>query len=327
MVHIFRHILPALLLISTYLNAYHAFTAVRPTITPSTTLHASSQAMSSAFKVFQTPSPNPIHSTPYTGSIPIFVPKPSSIMNEIKSVSPLATAVMTGKKVEREMEDVKWTMVEDNRSRKRRVVDTIEKIDNFNGISTPLLRFRTSIKTSAPYKPYFLSHFASFLMDLEQRSKWDDTVKTVKEIYPLDLISGNALFSSPEHGILTRLGIGHCTTKPAAGGLVTPREQLTLCGINSHDDNGGIIWGFECPENMDKLFPLNVNRITRARSHYFSTTLRPRTSGDGFDVEYVIQLQIGGRIPSWSTAPIVIQTIKQLFKHAMVYYGDRKSVV
>mmetsp|Transcript_17194 Transcript_17194/g.35401 ORF Transcript_17194/g.35401 Transcript_17194/m.35401 type:complete len:355 (+) Transcript_17194:205-1269(+) len=326
MIHANKNIRQALILILTYLNVYHAFTAVTPTSTPSTILQASAEAMSSASKMFQNLSPNPIRSTPHTGSIPISVPKSSSIMNEIKSVSPLATAVMTGRKVERDMDDLKWTMIEDNRSRKRRLVDTIEKIDNFNGISTPLIRFRKTIESSAPYKPHFLTHFASFLMDLEQRSKWDDTVKNVEEIYPLDLVSGNALFSSPEHGILTRLGIGHCTTKPAAGGLVSPREQLTLCGMNSYDENGGIIWGFECPDFMDDLLPPDLKRNTRARSHYFSTAVRPSSSCTGFDVEYIIQLEIGGRIPAWSTTPVVIQTIKQLFKHAAVYYGPDGGV-
>ncbi|GMH58077.1 hypothetical protein TrRE_jg5146, partial [Triparma retinervis] len=145
-----------------------------------------------------------------------------------------------------------WTMMEDNRGKKNKSFTTIEKIDKFNGIDTPLLRFRTTIK-SGTYKQSFVQHFANLIMKKPQRSPWDPACESVSEVYPLDLAVGNSLFSSSSPsscGVLTRLGVGHCTTKPAAGGLVSPREQLTLCGINEFPTGGGVVWGYECPPSM-----------------------------------------------------------------------------
>ena len=60
-------------------------------------------------------------------------------------------------------------------------------------------------------------------------------------------------------------------------------------------------------------------RFARARSHLFSTTLTP-TSDDTFDVEYVLQLEIGGKIPTWLTSPILVDTVKSLFRRAEPFF-------
>ena len=166
-------------------------------------------------------------------------------------------------------------------------------------------------------------------MSKSLRTLWDQTCDSVDEIYPLDLLVGNQHFTKSlpydlagSSVVLTRLGIGHCTTKPAAGGLVSPREQLTLCGINESPNVGGVIWGYECPSSMNNLFPSGLQTLTRAKSHVFAASIERTKDGEGFVVEYVIQLEIGGRIPTWTTAPMVTQTIKNLFKFTHGYFGE-----
>lgn len=110
---------------------------------------------------------------------------------------------------------------------------------------------------------------------------------------------------------------------------ITAREQLTLCGIQDFQDGSCIIWGTEMEEWHNHMLPPGP-RHTRAKSHIFTTTLTP-TSDNSFDVEYVLQLQIGGKIPVFLTAPIVTETVKNLFKTADQYFrgkdGDLREFI
>ena len=153
--------------------------------------------------------------------------------------------------------------------------------------------------------------FANFIMELDQRKRWDPQIENVYEIHPLrDLDAANAEMGFGKYGDCTKLGIGYCQTKANLG--ISPREQLTLCGIQNFDCGSTVIWGVEMEESHDHLFPAG-ERHTRAKSHIFSTTLTP-TSANTFDVEYVLQLEIG--LPTWLTTPIMYDTIKKLFRTA-----------
>ena len=267
---------------------------------------------SHAYRAYASPNLRSIKSTPQSGGLSIDTPDPKEVMDAICEVSPLASNVIHGTEAE---DALKWTRIEDYTRRSNPSVATIEKVESYCGITTPLLRFRTHV--NGPFKP---GRFAALIMDVEQRSKWDPACESVNEIYPLDLKEGNEVFG--DYGVVTRLGVGHCTTKPAAGGLVSPREQMTFCGINEFQD-GAIVWGFEMPDDVD-LWPEGSKRKTRARSHLFSTTMK-RTE-TGFDLEYCLQLEIGGKIPAWSTTPIVVQTIRSLFKYTHKYFGEGGGV-
>jgi hypothetical protein len=70
--------------------------------------------------------------------------------------------------------------------------------------------------------------------------------------------------------------------------------------------------------------PSHYDRVTRAKSHLFSTTLVP-TSESSFDVEYVLRLEIGGKIPTWLTIPIVTDSVKRMFKCAKDVYANHKE--
>eukprot|EP01083_Nonionella_stella_P099020 278504_1 len=100
------------------------------------------------------------------------------------------------------------------------------------------------------------------------------------------------------YGDCTRLGIGYCRTK--SNPIVDGREQLTLCGIQELPNNGCIIWGTEMEEWHNNLMPEDAVRLPRAKSHLFGVALVP-TGPDSFDVEYILQLSVGGRIPGFLT--------------------------
>lgn len=210
--------------------------------------------------------------------------------------------------------ELMWKTIESN---KNKVVHKIEKIDNFKGLGSPILRFRSSLKG-----PCVTDAFSNFIMTLDERKKWDRAIADVRELYPIhDLDAANIAMGFGQYGDCSRLGVGYCQTKAAFG--VSPREQLTLCGIQDFQDGSTVIWGTEMEDRHNHLFPQG-QRQTRAKSHLFSTTLIP-TSDDSFDVEYVLQLDIGGGMPTWLTAPVVVDTVKSLFRHAEKFFKGEEG--
>lgn len=190
----------------------------------------------------------------------------------------------------------------------------VEKIDNFQGVGVPILRFRATLEG-----PCIGEGFANFIMNTEDRKKWDSQIDNVYEAYPiLDLDTANTAMGF-KYGDCSRLGVGHCLTKPNLG--IDAREQLTICGINDFADGSCVIWGTEMESWHDHLLPPG-KRVTRAKSHIFSTTLVP-TSEKTIDVEYVLQLEIGGRIPNWMTTPIIVDNVKKLFRCSGDFFNNK----
>lgn len=80
-----------------------------------------------------------------------------------------------------------------------------------------------------------------------------------------------------------------------------------------------MLWGIELEEDQNHLFPVEQpKRQPRSTSHLFATTIIP-TGDDTFDVEYLLQIEIGG-FPGWLTGPIVVETVKKMFRFANVYF-------
>jgi len=256
--------------------------------------------------------------------VPIELPDFDELFGRVQQVSPLCRLALEGQRgnsgarggfdfIERvsSSSDLKWKTVESNQ---RRLVSQVEKIDNFQGINAPILRFRASM-----LGPCDAGAFAKFIMNLDDRKKWDAQIDDVYEAYTiqdLDLVN-NAM--GVNYGECTQVGVGHCITKPNLG--IDAREQLTICGINEFSDGSSVIWGTEMEEYHNYLFPPG-RRVTRSKSHLFSTTLIP-TGPESFDVEYVIQLEVGGKIPNWMTTPIVIENVKKLFSCAQDFYLNK----
>ena len=99
--------------------------------------------------------------------------------------------------------------------------------------------------------------------------------------------------------------------------VVSPREQLTLCGLQEFPGGASIVWGIELEDNQNDLFPPG-ERLIRSRSHIFSNAIIP-TGDNTFDCEYGLCLEIG-RFPEWLARAVLVTICRDLFKYAQKYY-------
>ena len=72
----------------------------------------------------------------------------------------------------------KWKKVENN---KKKMVHAIERIDNFQDLGPPLLRWRASLEG-----PSHGEMFADFIMNAEKRQSWDPQIDVVSNLYPIN---------------------------------------------------------------------------------------------------------------------------------------------
>jgi len=255
------------------------------------------------------------------GGVEIELPNFDELFNRISQVSPLARLSLEGGEVngKRGLAGISdalsntfnWKTIESN---KNGHVQRIDKIDRFQGLPAPLLRFRSNLKG-----PCVADCFTNFLTTFDYRSKWDPSIAQVYERFPiLDLDTVNKAMGFGKYGDCTQIGVGYCQTKPSFG--VDSREQLTMCGIQELKDGSSIIWGTEMEERHNHLLP-EGKRYTRAKSHLFSTSLVPLNDGS-FDVEYCLQIEIGGNLPNWITTPIVVDNVKNMFKTCAAFFSE-----
>ena len=206
---------------------------------------------------------------------------------------------------------LKWKMVEKNT---KGIVHQIDRIDNFGQKKCPILRFRSSLEG-----PCDGEAFARLTLRHEERSQWD---ASIDEAYERIAIEDPATTTSTATGLgsfgdCRRMSVAYCKTKSYLG--VSGREQLIVGGIQDFPDGSTVIWGTEMQDRFNHLLPEGA-RTTRAKSHLFSTTLVP-TGPNQFDVEYCVQLEVGGNIPTWITTPIIVDTIKSQLRYAKGYFG------
>lgn len=247
------------------------------------------------------------------------------LFHQIKEVSPLAKVVMeNGSKEHRSLNalesvpsgPLKWKTVE-KRKGGSGPVKHIEKLESYNGIKAPLLRFRAEIEG-----PCVGDYFGKYILDLNARKKWDSQIENVYELHGFDDLDpvNIAMGFGRQYGDVTRMGIGYGKTKP---GIVTPREQMFLYGMQEFPDGSCVLWGSEMDEEYNFLLPPGT-RHTRAKSHLFSATLVP-TSPNSFDIEYVVQMEVGGGVPVFLTTPVLIDTVKKLLKTADAEFSGREG--
>jgi hypothetical protein len=239
------------------------------------------------------------------------------LFDRIQQASPLAKRVMEGNSHggfdsiddSRHYPELRWKKVEAN---DRNTVHRIDKLDSFQNVKTPLLRFRSTIKG-----PCIGERFSHFIMDLEERKKWDDQIAYQEELYPIEDVKSidDMLGDDGRFGKSIRLGVGYVRTKQ---GIISPREQLIIGGHQEYKDGSTILWGTEMEEYHNHLLPAG-QRHTRAKSHLFAATLAP-TGDNSFDVEYLLQMDIGGGLPNFMTTPAISDAVKKLFTHAKGYF-------
>lgn len=246
----------------------------------------------------------------------IELPNFELLFDRIQQASPLAKLVMEGNSEggfaaiddKSHHPELRWKKVEAN---DRNAVHRIDKLDSFQNVKTPLLRFRSSIQG-----PCIGERFSNFIMDLEERKKWDDQIAYQEELYPIDDMDAiDAMLDTDRFGKCVRVGVGYVRTKQ---GIISPREQLILGGHQEFKDGSTILWGTEMEEFHNHLFP-EGQRHTRAKSHLFCATLAP-TGDNSFDVEYLLQMDVGGGLPNFMTTPAIADAVKKLFGHAKGYF-------
>jgi len=256
-----------------------------------------------------------------TVGVEIELPDFDEMFRRITQVSPLAKLAIEGGGTGESggfsaVEDVsqpeiKWKNVLNNR---RKQVHRIDRIDNFQNLGPPLLRWRASMEGRC----HGLK-FAEFIMDKKRRQSWDPQIDNVQELYPInDLDNANIAMGCGKYGDCQKLGVGYTLTLQHPIGI-SPREQLTLCGIQNFDDGSSLIWGTEMEEWHNHLMPAG-ERKERARTHLFSIALVP-TGEDSFDAEYSLQLDFGGNIPHWLSANLIVDSVKGMFSVAQPFFN------
>lgn len=256
-----------------------------------------------------------------TAGVEIELPDFEELFGRIKTVSPLAKLAIEGGGTgagggfaavnEISPAGTKWKNILNS---KRKQVHRVDRIDNFQNLGPPLLRWRASMEG-----PCHGLKFSEFIMDKNKRKQWDPQIDTVCELYPInDLDNANIAMGFGKFGDCQKLGVGYTLTQQHPIGI-SPREQLTLCGIQKFEDGSFLIWGTELEEWHDHLLPAG-ERKTRARSHLFSIALVP-TGENTFDVEYSLQLDFGGGLPHWLTSNIVTDSVKGMFSVAQPYFN------
>ena len=239
------------------------------------------------------------------------------LFERIQMASPLAKAVMEGNSEggfnaiddKSHHPELLWKKIEAN---DRSTVHRIDKMERFQNVKIPLLRFRATING-----PCIGEKFSNFIMDLEERKKWDDQIAYQEELYPIDDVGvvDEMHGDVGRFGKCVRVGVGYVRTKQ---GILSPREQLIIGGHQEFKDGSTILWGTEMEEFHNHLLPPG-QRHTRAKSHMFAATLAP-TGDNSFDVEYLLQMDVGGGIPNFMTTPAIADTVKKLFVHAKDYF-------
>lgn len=249
----------------------------------------------------------------WTTGVEIELPDFETLFDRVQAASPLAQHVMEGNSGGFESlaggsDTLKWKKLESNA---RKTVHQIDKLDSYQNVKTPLLRFRSSIKG-----PLIGERFSHFIMDLDERKKWDDACAKNHEVYPIDNLDAvNAILGDEErYGTCTRVGVGYTQTKQS---IISPREQLIIGGMQEFKNGATMLWGTEMEEQHNYLLP-EGQRHTRAKSHLFAATLAP--TNDGFDVEYLLQMDVGGGVPHFLTTPALVDAIKKLFDHTKRYF-------
>lgn len=162
-----------------------------------------------------------------------------SLLQDVCKVSPLAKQALNEKNpgginaISKEDDACKWKVTDSFNP--NRLVKEIDKIDNYQNNGVPIVRLRSSL--SGPEKRRG-ECFAELITTEELRHQWDATNDIVDEIYAGDLEEVKK-YQDPKYGTPSMFGIGYVKTKQS---VVSPREQMTLCGLQNFPSGAKIIW-------------------------------------------------------------------------------------
>eukprot|EP01083_Nonionella_stella_P212279 766790_1 len=125
-----------------------------------------------------------------TEGVEIELPDFDELFGRIQEVSPLASMALDGERGGFGVADsqytsnLKWKKIEAN---KNKLVHKIDKIDNFQGLGCPIVRFRSTIEG-----PCLGMKFVEYIMDVEERRVYDPQIEVVEQAYPAyDIAAAN----------------------------------------------------------------------------------------------------------------------------------------
>jgi len=128
----------------------------------------------------------------------------------------------------------KWKTTDSN---PKRIISHIDKIDNFQGLSVPILRFRSSLHGPTNNFDRTAKLFSDLISTTELRTKHDIACASVDTIISAENMKEVEELQLHKYGEVELFGIGYTKTKQS---IVSPREQLTLwkvrvCIVLSYD--------------------------------------------------------------------------------------------
>lgn len=167
----------------------------------------------SAFATPLFPREQPLTIPTNVTGVDLILPDFDVLFSRIAEISPLAKQILEGGRMrgftdlDMVPDSLQWKTVEKNA---KRLVHEIDRIDNFDGRHTPLIRMRSRLKGAEFDRG---KSFSSFLTDQDLRTKWDPNCADIHEMYLAEDIGDIELVMDGAFGKCIRFGLGYCRTK------------------------------------------------------------------------------------------------------------------
>ena len=159
------------------------------------------------------PKENPITIPTNVTGVNLILPDFDVLFSRIAEISPLAKQILEGRPfggfrdLDMTPDSLVWKTVEKN---EKRLVHEIDRIDNFEGTHTPLIRMRSRLRGPEHERG---DRFSRLLTDQEFRVQWDPNCAEIYEMYLADDISDIELVMEGKFGECRKFGLGYCRTK------------------------------------------------------------------------------------------------------------------
>ena len=159
------------------------------------------------------PKENPITIPTNVTGVNLILPDFDVLFSRIADISPLAKQILEGRPLggfrdlDMTPDSLVWKTVEKN---EKRLVHEIDRIDNFEGTHTPLIRMRSRLRGPEHDRG---DRFSRLLTDQEFRVQWDPNCAEIFEVYLADDISDIELVMEGKFGECRKFGLGYCRTK------------------------------------------------------------------------------------------------------------------
>ena len=166
-----------------------------------------------AFAMPVFPKEKPLRIPTNVTGVDLTLPDFDVLFSRIAEISPLARQILEGrdlggfKDLDSIPDSLSWKTVEKN---EKRLVHEIDRIDNFEGTHTPLIRMRSRLKGPERNRG---DRFSRLLTDEEFRVQWDPNCAEIYEMYLADDIADVDMVMEGKFGKCQKFGLGYCRTK------------------------------------------------------------------------------------------------------------------